>query len=1044
MNLLKKHLCTRVVTTLIMMLTAIATAWADDDTSVYDLDNLGTATVSQDGITFSDCDLLPTGFLFELDEDDVETYGLQTGNSFTQEYTFYPATGVQIDACVTAQIVAGDSVVIKGNRATKLTFFNVPWKADTPLLDHGKTAANVSFVSADVDVSRIFFININYLQANSQMTLVSHYESIGTHFSTITGSRYSLSNGREGEGYAALEGTALQYRITTDAETPQLGLTFTVVPSDPSGGYIVRDDLIDSRFRVFANPGYTLSKVEWSGQGIMLQELYGEATMDDNFYTIPSLATNIIVTFTKNTDQVSVHFRMNDHGSAVPNQDKKLGEKVDRPDDPTEDNYAFVGWYMDSGFKKPYDFDAPLDSTLIDSLTYYVSNQAYRLNLYAKWQPISGTCGRVSEKEHLDGTQVTWAVSKSANSNDYDVLTIGGKGAMKDYSSEKYVPWYSLAGSIKTVILPDKLTNIGKYAFKGCTGLTDITLPDSVRIIGKYAFKGCTALIEITLPDSVTNIGGCAFENCTSLAKVTINGNVNKIDKNSFNGCTALTTLVFSEGVTQIDRFACNSLVSVTIPASATSISKNAFDGCKYLTTVTIAENSQLQNIGASAFRDCVALPGFTIPAGVTKINSYAFENCDALTEMTIPASVTSIGSAIFRYCDSLKAIHVDANNPAYMSDNGILFDKAQTTLIEYLKSNSTTRYTIPASVTKINRYAFDNCDALTEITIPASVTKIDDYAFQDCGKLAKVTIFAPSQEYYGYFAFVGNAPGRIIYVPSNYVDEYKSNWKDYAESIVGFDGIDLIESDDNSPLIRTAEGITLDVTLSDRILYKNGNWNTICLPFDVTIADSPLAGATAKTLASATMTGTRVTLTFGPVTKLQAGVPYIIKWNRPQNYEAFNGNNLMDCSDIVNPTFTNVTIKASQSIVMGAEGHVQFIGYYDPITIDENDTGMYYMTAGNTLKHTGIARTLKPCRAYFQFSEAAAARQVVMDFGDDEATGLKAIDNGQLIMDNGQSSMVNGQWTIHNGWYDLQGRKLSGEPTKKGIYILDGKKVKL
>ena len=1039
MNLLKKHLCTRVVTTLIMMLTAIATAWADDDTSVYDLDNLGTATVSQDGITFSDCDLLPTGFLFELDEDDVETYGLQTGNEFTQEYTFYPATGVQIDACVTAQIVAGDSVVITGNRATKLTFFNVPWKANTPLLDHWKTAANVSFVGADVDVSRIVFININSLQANSQMTLVSHF---GLHFGTITGTSYSLANGFEGEGYAALiEDSALQYRITTEAVAQQQGLTFTVVPSDPSGGYIVRDDQIDSRFRVFANPGYTLSKVEWSGQGITLQELYGEATMDDNFYTIPSLAANIIVTFTKNTDQVRVHFKMNDHGSAVPNQDKKLGEKVDRPDDPTEDNYAFVGWYMDSGFKKPYDFDAPLDSTL----KYYPAYSAYQLNLYARWQPISGTCGRVSEKESLDGTQVTWAVSKSANSNDYDVLTIGGKGDMKDFLSEKYVPWYSLAGSIKTVILPDKLTNIGKFAFKGCTGLTEITLPDSVRNIGKYAFKGCTGLTEIILPDSVTSIGDCVFENCTSLAKVTINGNVKKINKTSFNGCTALTTLVFSEGVTTIysGYKNCDSLKSVTIPASVTTISKYAFDGCKYLTTVTIAENSQLQTIDASAFRNCVALPGFTIPAGVTKINSYAFDNCDALTEMTIPASVTSIGPAIFRYCDSLKAIHVDPNNPAYMSDNGILFDKAQTTLIEYLKSNSTTRYTIPASVTYIRNEAFIDCNNLTEITIPAIVTKIGNYAFQDCGKLAKVTIFAPSQEFYGYWAFHNNAPGRIIYVPSNYVDEYKSNWEDYAESIVGFDGIDLIESDDNNPLIHNAEGGTLDVTLSDRILYKNGNWNTICLPFDVTIADSPLAGATAKTLASATMTGTRVTLTFGsPVTKLTAGVPYIIKWDRPQNYEAFNGNNLMDCSDIVNPTFTNVTIKASQSTVMGAKGHVQFIGYYDPITIDENDTGIYYMTAGNTLKHTGIARTLKPCRAYFHFSEAAAARQVVMDFGDDEATGINSMDNGQWTIHNSQ--LNNSQFTIHNGWYDLQGRKLSGEPTKKGIYILDGKKVKL
>ena len=35
----------------------------------------------------------------------------------------------------------------------------------------------------------------------------------------------------------------------------------------------------------------------------------------------------------------------------------------------------------------------------------------------------------------------------------------------------------------------------------------------------------------------------------------------------------------------------------------------------------------------------------------------------------------------------------------------------------------------------------------------------------------------------------------------------------------------------------------TCDVVLTGRTLYKDGKWNTLCLPFDVTIADSPLAG---------------------------------------------------------------------------------------------------------------------------------------------------------------------------------------------------------
>jgi len=230
-------------------------------------------------------------------------------------------------------------------------------------------------------------------------------------------------------------------------------------------------------------------------------------------------------------------------------------------------------------------------------------------------------------------------------------------------------------------------------------------------------------------------------------------------------------------------------------------------------------------------------------------------------------------------------------------------------------------------------------------------------------------------------------------------------------------------DATNNSSAITTSNGKQATVTL-DRTFQKNGEWHTICLPFNVTLDGSPLAGATAKTLTNATMTGTHVALTFGdPVSTLQAGVPYIIKWTSGD--------------PIVNPTFTNVTINSSTSgqTISMADGKVKFIGYYDAKDITAtNNADIYYMIAGNTLKHTGVDRTLKACRAYFQFAGSNNAREFVLDFGDD-ATGLKAIDNGQLIMDNGQSSM-------DNGYYDLQGRRLSGKPAKKGLYIYNGRKV--
>lgn len=260
-----------------------------------------------------------------------------------------------------------------------------------------------------------------------------------------------------------------------------------------------------------------------------------------------------------------------------------------------------------------------------------------------------------------------------------------------------------------------------------------------------------------------------------------------------------------------------------------------------------------------------------------------------------------------------------------------------------------------------------------------------------------------------------------------NFTSSYNLN------SYAGFDltvaqiNVCLADAAKNSTVIGNNNNRTgRNVLLADRTLYKDGEWNTICLPFNVSLSDSPLAGATAKTLTSATMTGTTVSLTFGDaVTTLQAGVPYIIKWAKAEGYDQADP----ATRDIVNPLFTGVTVVSSteaQRTIEKADGHVKFIGYYDPMTIDTpaNDD-IYYMTAGNTLKHTGKQRTLKACRAYFQFSEAAQqARSFMLNFGD-ETTGIAEI---RKVSD--------------NSWYTLDGVKLDKQPSKKGLYISNGRKI--
>jgi hypothetical protein len=88
-----------------------------------------------------------------------------------------------------------------------------------------------------------------------------------------------------------------------------------------------------------------------------------------------------------------------------------------------------------------------------------------------------------------------------------------------------------------------------------------------------------------------------------------------------------------------------------------------------------------------------------------------------------------------------LTSIDVAANNANYASDNGILFNKTKTTLLQYPAGKAKTSYTLPNSVTSSGDYAFDGCRGLASVTIPEGVTNIEYHAFNGCSGLTAVTI---------------------------------------------------------------------------------------------------------------------------------------------------------------------------------------------------------------------------------------------------------------------------------------------------------------
>ncbi len=261
------------------------------------------------------------------------------------------------------------------------------------------------------------------------------------------------------------------------------------------------------------------------------------------------------------------------------------------------------------------------------------------------------------------------------------------------------IPEYAFScASLKSVSIPDSVTSIGNYVFKGCTELTSVSIPNSVASMGYGVFYDCTGLTNIEIPNSITSIGDYAFEGCTGLTNVSIPNSVNSIGWSAFNGCTALTSIEIPDSVTSINNltfYGCTALTKIEIPNSVTSIGWKVFYGCTGLTSISIGNS--VTSMGDSAFEGCIGLKSVSIGNGVTSIGDDAFYGCSGLTSISIGNSVTSIGKYAFRGCDSLTSIE------------------------------------IPRSVTSIGDWAFNDCDNLNTITITKHTTNINVYSFSGC-----------------------------------------------------------------------------------------------------------------------------------------------------------------------------------------------------------------------------------------------------------------------------------------------------------------------
>ena len=249
------------------------------------------------------------------------------------------------------------------------------------------------------------------------------------------------------------------------------------------------------------------------------------------------------------------------------------------------------------------------------------------------------------------------------------------------------------------------------------------------------------------------------------------------------------------------------------------------------------------------------------------------------------------------------------------------------------------------------------------------------------------------------YTASAGTLSGTTLTMPDADVTisaTWTKNTKTLAETAT-----------DNQAWLTEKDGQVYEITLTRTL--QAGGWNTFCTPFN---AATPSGWTVKKLTGSAFNSATgELTLTFGAASSIEAGKPYLVK---------------VDAS-VVNPTFDGVTI--SKTTTTTETTAVDFVPVVNPTNLTGSDKTVLFITGGNKLTYPSGDGNINGFRAYFKLKGEAAslARAFRMSF-DDDVTGI--------------TTVISDEPTTASGTYTLDGRRIEGQPTQKGVYIVNGKKT--
>ena len=323
---------------------------------------------------------------------------------------------------------------------------------------------------------------------------------------------------------------------------------------------------------------------------------------------------------------------------------------------------------------------------------------------------------------------------------------------------QKIVYTFKDCNNLKSVFLPEGLTEIGKYSFENCINLEQIKIPETVETLGELAFYNCSALKNIELPEKLKTIGRQAFNHCSSLECIDIPDGVTELLAATFSFCSSLKTIKLPANIENCDSFYSKGTSLETIEFKG-NIPNINFPVDTIKTIKLYAEN--------------ISIEIFQKLRKINQVETFVFsssvKNIQVSTGTNTFESYTSDSYTINYLYSYLKEIIIDNNNQNYFSEDGVLYSKDKKVIIFYPKNKQNNSYSILKETKKLEKFVFLGnihlkkmiittgieiigiCsfmynEYLETIVIPKTVLLIDDYAFY-CSPRLKTIYYTGTEE---------------------------------------------------------------------------------------------------------------------------------------------------------------------------------------------------------------------------------------------------------------------------------------------------------